>query len=387
MNSRKITFLGLTLLLLATGTFFGVRALLNHTPAKPAVVSSWEPQIPGAPPLLLMNESSGQLSNIVHRDPKSNEITSVEVGYNDGRTGVYSFQNGKLRSYKGFDDSKRLSFEGDYDLNGLLDNYRSYRSDGSVATRFQRLLDGTEEHIFYNKKGLAIKTVSTARDGSQTITERPDPSKPATVKTVKAEAAEQGYGPISTEDGQSFRLKVKTIGARVSEWESRDVKGNLQHSGKVNDKGEIELTIYVQGKAAMKQVWSCVGEDWARRIYALRRIEGFGSDGSIAAVITLRADGKTPERSDRYYNGSKQSSDYFDERGFNIASESYDSNGNPYYRNEIPPQYRRQAQLPPQLLSEPQDASGPCYRLQGVPYASPVPAEGYTVNPLFVLPN
>ncbi len=388
MFSRKLLLLAAAAALLVGGSFFAyTRYVAVKAPIQP-VISGFMPQIPDAPALLLMDEKSGEISRQVVRDNEKNQISSIEVGYKDGRTGKYLFKDGKLRFYKAFNEDGKLFYEAEYEPTGLLVNYKYLRSDGSTETLFRRLPDGSDELIFLNKDAYVTASVVTTSDGAQSRSSRPNPLEKPELSKSKAEPNERNFLPITLEDeSSSYQLKVKLVGMRISEWEYRDEKGLLIHTGKFASNGNLEINVLKpDGKPGFKQTWVCIGEDWSRRFYRLISVEGFNAEGKTAALITFYPDGKTPKEIAKYSYGYKSNSDLYDAEGYLYQQNYYDSNGTRTFTWNVPPQSKRQAELPAMLTDEPGDKNGAIYRFKGTPYSSRVPAQGSILSPLFVLP-
>ncbi len=391
MNFTKKTVLVAAALAVFAGGGLYCFKLLSHGKAAPAAATvAYEPQAPATPAMLMMNESSGELSRVFNKDPKTGEIKTIDVGYMDGRKGQYIFQKGKLRFYKAFNQEAQLFYEAVYEPNGFISSYKYLRADGSVETSFQRQLDGTEELVFFNKEGYVISTTVTASDGGQARGLRPDPRKGAQVNNTKAEPNEQCFNAIKLPDGSDgWQLKVKLVGVRIKEWEYRDKNGMLRHQGKMRDDGNVEISVLrPDGKIGYKQTWTAVGEDWSRRIYRLESVEGFNESGETAAVIKFHPDGKTPREIANYnsYNGQMSSVDHVNQEGF-VYKQEYFYGGTSNGGYELPPQYRRKVTLPPGIASEPLDSGSPVYRLKGMPYSTPAGDQNQTLSPLFVLPK
>ena len=358
---------------------------LQVSKAKP--VSPFTPGLAESPPMLLMDENTGQVYQTIQRDPVNGQIQSLTAGYKDGRSGIFLFEKGRLQAYRGFDENKKLRFEAEYAPGGLFASYRALRTDGSLESSFRRLPDQSEELQFFDKSGFCIKSVRNASDGTQTTSTRSSPAQEAEISIVKPEPRELQFGLLNTTD-KKWRFAVKLTGARVSEWEYRDQEGKLRHRGRCTPEGEIEIT-YLNDleKPALKQHWTRIGEDWSRRYYRLAELQKLNPDESIAGSVVLHEDGVTPREVSTYWDGHKSSTEYYDSKGFLFKQEYFDSNGFSNSAWDVPAQMRRQAKLPHEILNEAQDKGGPIYRLQGFPYAKALPVEGFALNPLFVLPK
>ncbi len=385
-NKKKTILLVLASLLSlsAAGYWLARKSEVKSADKKPPL-ADFIPQLPSMPPLLAMDEASGELTRQVIYDRKKQQVERVEVGYKDGRKGSYIFNEGKLRIYRAFDENSRLFFEGEYERNGMLASYQVYGADARVKTLFRRLPDQSEELLFFDKDGFCIKSVLTAADGSQTTSKRAEAGKQAEVSVIKAEKIEKNYLPITLEDGSTkFRLTMQLQGVRLQSWDFLSTEGKLLHRGKYQENGELEVTFFDQKeKPALKQIWVTVGEDWEKRIYRLSALERLDSEGKLQSSILLYPDGQTPKELNNYYWGQKNSTENFDRNGFMYRQDYFDSNGSPTTSYDVQPQYRRQAKLPPQITSEAQDENGPVYELRGAPYSRPLPENGFELNPIF----
>lgn len=385
MLSRKIVLIASAPALIVLAAFVGFRIFFSEK--EPGNRAPIELSLPALPPLLAMEEGSGEVYRSVKLQPKTGLTESITVGYLDGRKGIYLFQKGKLRSYKGFDSKGELIFEADYELDGSIASYQIFK-DKRICTQFRRLPDASEELLFFNQDGYLIKSVVTARDGSQRSSTRKDKDRLPELVEIKAEANELNYGQLKLADGkEQYRLKLKLLGSRLSEWEYRDRQGQLRQTGRFTDNNRIEITLNADsGQPAFKQIWHAVGEDWAGRIYRLAELEKLNSDGSVSSKIILQADGVTPKEIHSYWWGHKNSCEYVDKNGFIYRQEYFDSNGFSNGGYDQPPQYRRKVALPPQLLSEPRDEDGKAlYRLKTHPYSQALEAD--RTNPILILPK
>lgn len=387
---RKAIFISASACACLLALAFLTKSLLIELPAgKPVTVRPFTPTLPDKPPLLLMDESTGLVFQTIQRDLSTGLISGLDAGFRDGRSGSFSFEKGKLRAYRAYDENKVLRFEAEYNPNGLFASYRTLRTDGSVESSFRRLPDLSEELRFFDKSGFCVKSIVTARDGTQSTSSFKSHNTPAEITVVKPEARELTYGPIASSSAEKkWRFTVKLSGARVSEWEYRDQDGKLRHRGRCNTEGEIEITyLNQQEQPALKQRWLCVGEDWSRRFYRLAELQRLNPDESIQSNVILHEDGVTPREVSTYWDGHKSNTEYYDAQGFMYRQEYFDSNGFSNSAWDVQPQYRRRAKLPDEILSEPHDKAGAIYRLKGFPYADALPDEGYALNPLFVLPK
>lgn len=390
MSSRKLIAVLLAILSFDAIASYYIATRLSPKSQHEAPESRvYTPSVSDRPALLLMDESSGELTRVVDRDAKTGKIKSISCGYKDGRKGEYIFEQGKLRFYKGYDLENQLCFEAEYEATGLFASYRILRKDGSCQSQFRRLPDGMEELLFLNKSGLIVKSVVTTSDGTQSISTRKDLNKPAEVVVHKPEPSEKSFCPVKAEDGnQNFRFKFQLKGARIAQWEYRDAMGILRQKGRFNENGAVEITLVDQsGAPVLKQIWNCVGEDWQGKIYRLAGFEKLNSDGSLAGSMLLHSDGRTPKEVSNYYDGHKANTEYYDEGGFQYKQEYFDTNGFSNYSYEIPAQNRRKAELPEALTKELGDKELKLYSFMRAPYANALTSEGAETTPLFVLPK
>ncbi len=379
---RRTVVAGLIVLSCAAVTILMFAATLRMENG--AAERHWDMRVSDTLPLQLMDELTGELTRTVHPNPKTGRPDFIEVGYKDGRLGTYHFDNGHLSRYQSFEADKTLRYEAEYDATGALTGYRFLRKDGTQETVYRRNLSGSEELSFFDAKGLCIKSVVTAADGSQTISVRDAATARVSNTNSDASASEKEFYPVETENGTIHQLKMKLQGVRLKSWEYRNKEGTLLHTGTFTADGDIEMTIYSAGKAVLKQTWTGSGEDWTRRYYRLSIIRQLDGSGEVASEAKLQADGKTPLEISTFYGGRKNNTNHYDSNGFHYRTSYYDYSGSPSSSYEIPAQYRRQSKFSPLVLGEPSDGKQPLYRLRGVPYSS-APEENAGPLPAFFL--
>lgn len=361
---------------------FKAPSQLENTSAQPA----FAPEVPEIPPLLLSTESTGELRRKPKYDAKTGQISEIEVGYKDGRQGVYLFQGGKLKSYSAYDQKGNLFFQGQYENGARLFSYRVFDSDGKLKTQFQRLPDGSEQVLFFNKNGFCIGSCVTARDGSQVRSSRPSADKPAEITATAAKAEQKQLLKIQLADGSDqYRLKVQLAGVRILSWQYLSAEGRIMHTGKFVDDESIEITLHdPAGNPAVQQTWKLQGEDWSGKIYKLAELKKLSSSGSIESSILLWHDGQTPKEISNYYWGHKNTTQLCDRQGKIYRHEYYDSNGSPTSGYDVPAQYRQVMRVHPSLLAEPSENGKSLLRLNGNAYGGKMP-EGE--SGFFLLPG
>lgn len=392
MFQRKNIFLLVVLLLAsaAVGYFFFKK---SDQPDQPVI--TFLPAVTGLPPLTLADESTGELWRKSIKSADGKYVAEEHVGYHDGRLGVFRFDApGKLASFSCYaaEDQTRLIYEARYDAaSNSIVQAKTFRADGTLEQELRRLPDGSEQRYFYGADGVTTKqSVTTNVDGSQRTITAGAAGAAATVTEVKAAAAEVSLGQRTRADGTiTPALKLKLMGVRVTDWERYDQNGVLRHKGKFLPDGSVEIAVLGdKGRPVYKQTWKVTGEDWNRKFYRLTNIAAYHEDGKPAAEVELYADGATPKviRNFNNWSGELQSIDSFDGQGFLVRREYYYSSQIPTHTQEFPPEQRQQISLQPVILMPPPVDQAHAYRMQGQPFAEPVPATALPLAPLFINP-
>ena len=190
-------------------------------PAGPAAEDfpSWEPKTPATSRYTVTPESSGEMGRKAVKTPEG-KLSELQVGYADGRLGVYSFDaSEKVQHFTCYaeDDRQRPIYEAWFGADSLLQRSRTLRVDGSLAAEFRRQLDGTEVRESFAADGLRVEfSATTLPDGSQRTARRGADGK-VSVEEVKAVASERSHGERLGVDGIYTPIfKMKLVGVRVN---------------------------------------------------------------------------------------------------------------------------------------------------------------------------
>lgn len=345
-----------------------------------APVSSYEPQLPSAPPVVLMHETTGEIWRTIHRTNKG-VISKIEVGYQDGRRGVYLFDDaGKVRSYSSLKDGVTLHYEAEFGPNGLINTSRSLDGKGKTVESYRRLPDGQEETLRFDAGGNITEAVINLPDGSRK-TVRSNGVLPAQVEQIAAATS------VKDLNARGGKFKVTFKGAVVESWEFYSADGKLRHKGVVKADGSLEITQLDDfGKGKLRQTWQLSGQDWNQRFYRLQQVEDFDWNGNVSSVLELQSDGRTPKAKHQHWSNRRSYTEFFDAQGFRTYTQYYNSDGTPGTTYQQSAEYRSKGDVPASMLELPQVDGKPVYRLQGNPFAEQPSKNKSEVSPLFIVP-
>lgn len=340
----------------------------------------YEPQIPTSPPLVMMHETTGELWRVTYR-AADGRIDRIEIGYQDGRQGVFKFDDkGRLNTFSNSNEGV-LNYEARYDSSGLIATARRFSADGKVVSLFNRLPDGSVETLDYDAQGIVLRSVVTAADGSQKISQRANSSAPVQITQSQAVITTRTLsGP-----GNS-RYEVTLNGVHVTAWKYYNAAGTLQNEGKKLPDGTVEITVNRSGGyPSFKQIWKVQGEDWGRKYYRLDSIQEYDWQGNPNTLTVVNANGRTPKMTVSSWSGRKSYAAFYDDEGRQIRTEYYDSTGAITSVYHSTPGYYK-TEISAALREVPTDGKAPAYRLQGMPFSQPAPAAGFEIDSLFIVP-
>lgn len=391
MFSRKFLLLVvLPIGILAAGT--AIYCALPGEEAVDPVVTNWEPKLPAGPTFTLTPENTG----VLWQKPVKNaqgKLTSLEVGFQDGRRGVYQFDaNEKVTSFTCYGGDNSTLYKAEYGSDGLIDRAETLRADGTKEAEYRRGPDGTIVQDQLGPDGRRVDaSVTTLPDGSQRTARRAGDGT-VSVETVKSEVSERTVGERQSTDGAITPVfKFTMSGVRVTAWEYFDEGGILRHRGVFTTDGGMEVTLYNDsGRAVLKQTWKRSGQDWNRTFYRVTTLELYSDQGTVEARVRMNADGTTPSEVSyfNYWDGKINRKDIFDSKGLILRQEQYWGQPTPSFTREIPPEQRQQVVLPAQLVGEPAGAnpSTRVYRILGTPFADPLLSVPGALPPQFIAP-
>ncbi|MBX9571804.1 MAG: hypothetical protein K2X77_23125 [Candidatus Obscuribacterales bacterium] len=341
-----------------------------------APVSSYEPQVPTTPPLVLMHETTGELWRTTHRSSKGT-VTKIEVGYQDGRRGVYKFDDaGKVRSFSSYKDVSALHYEAEFGPTGLITSSRTLNDQGVTTESFRRLPDGQEETLRFDAEGNVTEAVIDMPDGSRK-TVRSNGLLPAQVEQI---ASASNLKELVAQTGGKFKVTLK--GAAMESWEYYSADGKLRQKGLIKSDGSLEITqLDDYGKPKLRQTWQLNGQDWSQRFYSLQKVEDFDWNGNVSSATELHSDGRTPKAKHQYWSGRHSYTEFFDAQGYRTHSQYYNSDGSPSSVYQQSREYRSKGDVAAASLEEPKDNGKSLYRLQGNPFAAQ-PSKQHEVSPL-----
>lgn len=332
----------------------------------PAPASTFVPVLPKSPPVVLMHESSGELWRKTHLN-QDGTIARLEVGYQDGRYGVFSYDHGILRSFKSRNELGRVHYEADFDLSGFIVSSRTFNGSGELTESYRRLPDGQTETLKFDAQGRTVQARTVLPDGSVKTVSQPDATQPAQVDIQTPVASEKTFS------GGNGEWKVQYLGEAVKSWEFTSNDGKSNQKGFFRQDGSFELTVMdPYGRPSFRQVWQPCGQDWQMTFYRLSKIEEFDWNGGIGRSTELRADGKTALKSVKYYNGNETSKEDFDKQGFRIRYQyrNYDGSWGSISEDNPKSPYRPQLVFSAPYTEIPSDNGVPLYRVQGSPFSS-----------------
>ena len=347
-----------------------------------APVSSYEPQLPTAPPVVLMHETTGEIWRTVHRTDKG-VVSKIEVGYQDGRRGVYVFSDaGQVRSFSSYKDGVTLHYEAEFGPTGLITTSRSVNVHGKTVESYRRLPDGQEETLRFDAAGQVTEAVISMPDGSRK-TVRSNGLLPAQVEQI---ASVGDLKELAAQAGGKFKVTLK--GTAVETWEYYNADGKLRHKGVVKADGALEIThVDDYGKPKLRQTWQLNGQDWTRRFYRLAQVEDFDWNGQVSNITELQPDGRTPKVKHQHWSGRRSYSEYFDAQGYRTYMQYYNTDGSPGTRYPQSSEYRNKVDVDKNMTELPNVNGQPLYQLQGNPFAvQPGAAKQSEVSPIFITP-
>jgi hypothetical protein len=368
-------------------------ALAGSFKSAPQLPELETPSVLGLPSLAgmkLSEENSGELWRKSVRSADGKFIKEQHVAYQDGRFGVFHFEQGRFVRFVGYatDSNSPVTFEADYDAISRMKASRSYRADGSLEATYSLQADGLELRTWFGENGRdAVRKTETRIDGSQTETVWTD-GVPKVTQT-KADEVDHKIGQRIAPDGTvSAALIITMKGVRVKAWYYFGSKANLLHTGRVQPDGTIEITVFsADFKKLYCQHWRPAGEDWNRAFYRVKRLEAFNeSTGKMSVAVDFHDDGISVKQAISYDSwGRPYLLDEFDAKGFFIARSIYNHQTRGWMnRTEVPLEHRQQVRAPKQFLVEPLNEKGrQFYRLGGLPFTTK-PEAGQ--SSMFVLP-
>lgn len=339
---------------------------------------SYEPQVPTTPPVVLMHETTGELWRTTHRNKKG-VVTKIEVGYQDGRRGVYQFDGGQVRSYSSYKDGVSLHYEAVFGPNGFITTSRTLNEQGVTIESFRRLPDGQEETLRFDAGGNVLEAVINMPDGSRK-TVRSNGVLPPQVEQVAAGSTAK---ELAAPAGGKFKVTLK--GSALESWELYSADGKLRQRGVVKPDGSLEITqVDDYGKNKLRQTWQPNGQDWNKRYYRLQQVEDFDWNGNVSSVVELQPDGRTPKAKHQHWSNRRSYSEFFDAQGFRTYTQYYNSDGSPGSTYQQSVEYRSQGDVSSSMLEQPQLDGKQLYRLQGNPFAE-LPSKSDS-SPIFIVP-
>lgn len=336
----------------------------------------------------LADENSGQLWRKNVRSADGKFVKEQHVAYQDGRFGIFHFEQGRLVRFVGYqsDSNSPVIYEAEYLPNGLrIKSSRIYRIDGSLEQTYCLQADDVELRSWFCENGRdMIRKTETRTDGSQTETVWQNGV--ASVNETKAVEVDHKIGQRTAADGTtSAELIVTTRGTRVKAWWYFGSK-DLLHTGRVHPDGTVEITVFTDTfKLAYRQYWRLAGEDWSRPFYRVKRLELFNEQtGKMSTEIDLQDDGVTVRQAISYtWSGDLHLRDEFDAKGYFKARSSYNTQTRNWQGRTEYPDSAHKVPLPKQLVEEPRNEKGRVfYRLGGVPFTAPADQK----SAMFILP-